>query len=384
MENTLKTRIQLKYDTYENWAQSELILKKGEIGIAEIPGETEGSNLTPPAIGIKVGDGEKQFSALPWIQAVAGDVAAWAKTQNKPVYKANEIQGLEEFISGEINDTNTQYQIVTEDEGQTYKLQKKDVGEEAYSDVSGSTIDLKSIFTQLSTLSTQIEAIDVTSQITTEIEKLDYSDTAVDHQFVTQVTETNGVIEVTRAQPEMADVNGLTEALAAKQDSLEFITPYNSETNKVATKSDIDTALQGLSGALKFKGTQESLPENTEGYEDGDVIFVNSKEYVCESSEWRELGDETSFAIKGSITNSDIAEGANIDQSKINGLEAALADAGTIKKITVNGSDVTINEEKTAEIKLADIAVDGEVKNLKQTDDTILVLNCGSSTTVTE
>lgn len=461
-ENILKTRIQLKYDTYENWQQSEVILKKGEIAIVEIPTETEGSQLTPPAIGIKVGDGTSAFSALGWIQAIAGDVATWAKATTKPVYTAQEISGLEEFVMGEINDTNTQYQIVTEDEGQTYKLQKKDVGEEDYSDVAGSTIDLKAIFTQLSELATQIEEIDVTTQITTEINKLNAEDAAVEHQFVTQVSESKGIISVERAALTKADipaidqtqVTGLSDALAAKQDTLEFITPYNSKTNKAATKSDIDTALQGLSGALKFKGTQESLPEDTSGYTDGDVIFVQNKEYVCESETWRELGDETSFAVKGSIKDTDIAADANIAQSKIADLTTTLAakvdktvadetyvakdgtkhlmsdeqdtklagietgaQVNKIESISVNGKDVTIDETKKATITieipsgklasldevsedelettlaekingkvdttdLADIAKSGDVKDLKQTDGTILVLDCGSSTTV--
>ena len=320
-ENTLKTRILLKYDTYQNWIDSDLVLKKGEVGIAEIPGETEGTKLTPPAIGIKVGDGENTFTNLNWIQAIAGDVSAWAKAAQKPTYKATEIQELDTYIDSRVAVDETLYKIVTEDEGATYKLQKKGPSDEVYTDVEESTaIDL-------TTLNTRITAL-----------------------------ETN------------------------KQDKLVFESPYNAETNKVATKADIDTALQGLAGALKYKGSLDDLPEDTTGYTDGDVIAVGNKEYVCESGAWRELGDESSFAVKGSIKDADIAADANIAQSKINGLEDALA--SKIEKITVNGTDVTVNEEKTAEIKLADIAIDGEVKNLKQTDDTILVLNCGSATEV--
>lgn len=321
-ENTLKTRILLKYDTYQNWIDSSLVLKKGEVAIAEIPGGTADTKLTPPAIGIKVGDGENTFTNLNWIQAIAGDVSAWAKAAQKPEYAATEIKDLDTYIDGRVTADETLYKIVTENEGATYKLQKKGPSDEAYIDVEESIpIDLTSLNTRIAALET------------------------------------------------------------GKQNKLEFITPYNAETNKVATKADIDSALQGLTGALKYKGSLDALPENTEGYENGDVIAVDSKEYVCEDGAWRELGDETSFAVKGSIKDSDIAEDANISQSKIAGLEDALAEAGTIKKITVNGSDVTINEEKTAEIKLADIAIDGEVKNLKQTD-TILVLNCGSATDV--
>lgn len=428
-ENTLKTRILLKYDTYESWQANDLILKKGEVGVVQITEGDSESGLTPPAVSFKIGDGEKQWSQLPWPQTSAGDVYGWAKTKTKPTYNANEIQGLEEFISGEINDTNTQYQLISEDEGTTYKLQKKDVGEEAWSDVEGSTIDL--------------------SKFKVDFSSLVYEDTVTEHQFVTKVSQTDGVVSVERAalQKEdiptidIAQVDGLLTKLNEKQDLLQFESPYNAESNKVATKTDIDNALQGLSGALKFKGTQESLPEDTSGYTDGDVIFVQNKEYVCESETWRELGDESSFAVKGSIKNADIAADANIDQSKINGLTDALdtkvdksgtdrlmkeeegtklegietgAQVNKIESISVNGQDVVIDETKKATITidipsgklasldevsedeleetlatkinskaddsaLAAIAKSGEVKDLKQTDGTILVLNCGTS-----
>jgi len=51
-EKILNTRIALKYDTLANWMSSSLILKTGEIAVAEIPSGASDSGLTPPAIGI--------------------------------------------------------------------------------------------------------------------------------------------------------------------------------------------------------------------------------------------------------------------------------------------------------------------------------------------
>lgn len=77
--NQIKTRILNKIDSYSNWiAEGAVVLKKGEIGIAQI--STGDGQLTPPAIGIKVGDGSTPYAQLPWIQAIAGDVTAWCKT----------------------------------------------------------------------------------------------------------------------------------------------------------------------------------------------------------------------------------------------------------------------------------------------------------------
>lgn len=90
---TLNTRIQLKYDTLAHW-QSEatadkgalLVLKKGELGIVEIPTSSPtAEQVTPPAILFKVGDGTTKFKDLPWTSALAADVYAWAKKANPDV-----------------------------------------------------------------------------------------------------------------------------------------------------------------------------------------------------------------------------------------------------------------------------------------------------------
>ena len=78
-EKIINTRVQLKYDTLTNWLASSVILKAGEVAIATIATTNDHSGLTPPAIGIKVGDGKNTFANLNWIQAVAGDVPTWAK-----------------------------------------------------------------------------------------------------------------------------------------------------------------------------------------------------------------------------------------------------------------------------------------------------------------
>lgn len=458
-ENTLKTRIQLKYDTIANWNSSSLVLKKGEIAIAEIPQSTSGSGLTPPAIGIKVGDGEKTFANLAWIQATAGDVYDWAKAAQKPSYAASEITGLSDYISGEIKDTNTKYQIVKS--GNTYKLQKKDVDDDSYSDVADSVIDLTDIITRLGAVEDEVEGLDVSDQIETALGDLSYTDNKVAHQFVTTVSQEDGVISIDRAAlvaddiPDLAmtKITGLSAEFAKKQDTLTFNTPYDASTNKAATMADITSATAGLSGAMHFKGSVDSLPASTSGYSDGDVIVVGNKEYVASGSTWIELGDEAIYAVKGNIVDADIAANAAIATSKIAGLDAKLntiftesqADAkfvaknGTdhlmtdaqdsklenieanaqvnkIEKIKLNGVEQTITSKevnlqitvptgaladldevsedeldsdlaakingKADKSSLAAIATSGEVKDLKQTDDTILVLSCGTATTV--
>lgn len=265
----LNTRIALKYDSYENWTHHNPILLKGEIAIAELPasenkpgtGEPNAAGSTPaiqnaPNILIKVGDGTNHYNDLKFVSALAADVYSWAKAATKPTYSAGEITGLGEYISGAIQDTNTQYRIVAVDNAAySYKLQKKDVKDADYTDVAGSLISLTNVDARLDALEAAIgENGTVQNKINAAIGALDYDDAAVANQFVTEVKETDGVIAVKRAALVEADipalsqskVTGLIDALASKQDNLEFAGTYNASTNKVATESTISNAIATL------------------------------------------------------------------------------------------------------------------------------------------
>ena len=136
-------------------------------------------------------------------------------------------------------------------------------------------------------------------------------------------------------------VTNLDTTLAGKQDTLVFNTAYNADTNKAATMTDVQNAVAGLSGAMHYIGESTTDPSTgtatVEGHEDwvaGDVVTYQSKEYVYDGEDWRELGDESSFAVKGSIVDADIAANANIAQSKIANLVTDLAAKATPADIT--------------------------------------------------
>ena len=130
-EKILNTRILLKQAELSVWEQSTLPLKKGEIVFATVAA-TAGNGLTEPVVMAKVCTEEgKTFSQLPWsFYAKASDVYDWAKAEKKPEYQATEIKGLEDFIAGEIQDTNTTYSfaivdgklVVTPSEGEATTL----------------------------------------------------------------------------------------------------------------------------------------------------------------------------------------------------------------------------------------------------------------------
>lgn len=115
------------------------------------------------------------------------------------------------------------------------------------------------------------------------------------------------------------------------------IVTYNVEAtlsngNKIPTgaavTSAINSAVADLAGAMHFEGVKESLPETTDGYANGDIIIVGTKEYICSGNKWVELGDEAIY------------------------LTTAAAEAGYVQKtFTIAGIDmadpITADEIKT-------------------------------------
>ena len=161
----LKTRIALKQNTYEYWTEGEgkdYIPFYGEVCFCEIPApeadateQTNGSQeaTNAPTVLFKVGTGKKDengnwvagtnktFAQLNWVSALAADVYAWAKAPTKPVYGAEEITGIGEYIAKYVDeelgisvDTNTVYQLAKVSDTE-YKLQSKAAGTDAWADV---------------------------------------------------------------------------------------------------------------------------------------------------------------------------------------------------------------------------------------------------------
>lgn len=237
--NTLQTRIRLKYDTHANWIANDPVLLSGEYAVDVIPVNT-GVAQNEPAVLIKVGNGTAKFSELPYVSALAADVYAWAKAATKPTYTAAEISDLEEYIKGEIQDTNTRYQLV----------QSGDMGLQLQSSQTGTAP-----WTNVGTVIT----FDPTANIKVALEALDLATvTAGQGQIIGSISQANGVVTAaTRALvaadiPEIAQsqVTGLTTALTGKQDTLVFDGIYNAETNKVATVSTVTSGMTTVEDKL--------------------------------------------------------------------------------------------------------------------------------------
>lgn len=370
-ENILETRILLRYATYQQWMNSNVILKQGEAAIAAFPRARVIDGLsnsqpdnTPPAIGIKIGDGVSYFSELPWVQAIAADVYQWAKSVNKPTYGASEISGLVDFIQqnapsmpGDGTVAPRIYQIVqgTGANINHYYLRYIESTEEGeWVTDTQHYIDLDNYAAILDWIGADLENYgSLGSRTETHIQydlgQINYDDSEREGYFVTAVSQNKAKISVTKKQLTASDISGVLsvehggtglsevengEALIGNGTRAMRTLPIDTtleENNHLVTayavKRYVDSATAGLESAMHYIGdsTVEILAANDPhiaGYnfataKTGDVVTWDAKEYVWTGSRWRLLGDEGSYAIKGSIRDADIDSEANISQSKI-------------------------------------------------------------------
>ena len=159
---------------------------------------------------------------------------------------------------------------------------------------------------------------------------------------------------------DQSQVLNLTTALAGKQASLAFEGAYNAETNKVTTKSYVDSVIAGLNGAMHFEGkvTGATFEEAVAGktYKAGDVVLYGYEERVYDGTEWHILGNENIYAVKGEIVDANIKDNAAIAQSKIAGLTDALAAKANTADLGTMASETATNYiKKTEAVGYADI-----------------------------
>ena len=263
MEKILNTRVLLKTDTLENWNNSTLALKKGEIAIATVAA-TAGTGLTEPVVMIKIGeDGVKTFNQLPWnFYAKASDVIAACKSESTLTDFVNNVIAGAGIATDEALATLTGR--VTTAEGDIDALEAL---------VGNTAVD-----TQITNaVSAAIgEGGAVTEKIAAEIQKLDVEDNAVAGKYVSAVSEADGKITVTRADlPDytnvyaakehdhaIADVTGLQDALDNKATSADVTALSGKVTTLISTdagKSVRTIANEELAAQLIPENAQEAL-----------------------------------------------------------------------------------------------------------------------------
>ena len=372
---TLKTRIQLKYDTLANWnaVASTFVPNKGEVCFVEIP-TNDATATTAPTVLFKVGDGTTTWGALKWGSALAADVYAWAKAANKPSYTASEV-GVNETAFPGLKKTGTITGIkmngVSKGTSGVVDLGTviTDVSGKQDKAVSITGITATTVNEALKELSDRVNGkyskpeggipkTDLASAVQASLGK---ADTALQsHQSVTLATGTNnGTLKITvggtitdnvavkglksaaytdssdyataaqgtkadNALPK-ADFNSfkttnsaaIADAKKAGTDAAASLNSYKTANDaKVSANASAISALQeAMKSGVTFKGKLDTLPAAS-SYSNGDLIIVGTKEYIClvsgSTKSWVELGDEGTHLTKTTADGYYVAKNAAI------------------------------------------------------------------------
>lgn len=416
-EKTLQTRIQLKYDTWNNWnttAAKALVLKRGELATVYVPASTSsGETTSEPAFLLKVGDGTTAFENLPWVQAKAADVYEWAKAATKPTYSASEINGLDAYISGKVQDTNTKYRIVQNStDGHKITLQKQELGETGWTDVDTITIpDKDTTYTLTSgdnngTVKFNNAEVAVTGLKSAAYQESSAFDSAGAASAVLGTTSdaagaatvygankaaSNAQATANAAMPKAGgEFTGAVSVPAPTADAhaarkvdvsnaqTAAATDATTKANKALAdaKAYTDTKTAGLTGAMHFVGTSTTDPTGTTGPtvdgkaytgKSGDVVLWGKKEFVYNGTEWKLLGDEGSYALKTTTVN-----GHSLDQNVTLTAADVGADAAGTASGLVNALSLTKVGGGTGEYIASITQTKGQVSATKGTLPTAL------------
>ena len=360
-EKILNTRIQLKYDSYENWFNNEiagqganLVLKEGEVGICAIPaGTTVDGIKNPPHVMLKVGDGSTPFSSLKWLSARAADVEEWAKAEKKPVYSAEEITGIGEYIAEYVSeelgisiDTNTVYQIVKVDDNH-YKLQSKAAGTDAWADVEGSEIVIPE--------STKVETSDINGNIKVDGEEVKvYNDV-----FATDIKTVNALGGIAAG----ADLNGMTTHEILNTLLFPYVAFTLNSTSRSAAAATLENGATQTLNSASISITKKSKPITS-------VKLMNGSTVLGEKT-----GDEV--AAGGTITFSNL--GITVSKSNNPNLKFTVTDGQTSTDKNVGASTFVYPYdmgECAANATIDEVLVEGLTKKVESKGNKTVTHTC--------
>lgn len=429
-KRSINTRIQLKYSSLEEWSNisvpekgGNLILNKGEVGIVAIPSGSAHLQTTPPAIMFKVGDGTTPFKDLPWASALAADVYAWAKksipsvedfsgiitaardgliSADAVVKTLNNCKGDVTIIDGDHTKVNT-----TVDNTIAVNLNLSDA--EANALASGVTAakvtkydGYEALITEAKTQAdkgvTDAAAAQATAdaavtktafgefQTTNTAAIADAKKAGTDAQAAAEAAQTTANAALPQADFDSfktTNTEAIADAKKAGTDAAAALDSYKT-TNDAAVQANA-TAISNLQTAMKsgvtFKGKLSALPAEAE-YSNGDLIIVNTKEYILfedttlGTKTWIELGDEGSHLTKASadeyyvplgrtiagvdlqdnVTKAELQTALNVADGATNVVESTVEgwgftkNKGTVITVKMNGAAKTTSAEGVVDL----------------------------------
>ena len=361
-EKILNTRIQLKYDSFENWTNENPTLKSGEVAIAylttaEAVKPVEGDTQHP--VLFKVGPGA--FNSLPWVSGLAADVHSWAKKSETEfttwVKSLIKVTDIDAYSKAEVND----------------KLS------------ANSTADQKYAKEYADSLAANYDPVGKAQEL---IDALDITDTAVTGKYVSAVSQENGQINVTRADLPTytlgtgsangtvafngADVavKGLGSAAYTDAKAYDAAGAADAVNNALETYKTSNNAAVEAAAAKGQQGIDDAAAALAKANEKTTMAEVEAKDYATKA-EAQAMANDKDAAIKAAKDAADAAQ-ADIDAffAAASTGEAAIdtlkeiqdflnSDDGTVQTLI---GDVADNKEAIADI------VDGTTPVAKATN----------------
>ena len=234
-ELTLKTRLLNKMSE-----GTVADLRKGEINFCPVTVTVDVEKQKQETyLVMEVGGTDKSFAAK------ASDVYEWAKAETKPKYKAGEIEGLADYISGEIEDTNTKYSFEV-DNGQIV-IKHKEVKDENYKYLTAIDIITETELTAiLDDYVTETELAEALSNFQTQLNLGQYATIAyvdgeidkVEAQITAVDKKVDGVSAVANAAAVKADVDAALDKKIDKEEGKSLVD--NAEIARLATLVNYD------------------------------------------------------------------------------------------------------------------------------------------------
>ena len=351
--NTIFTRIQLKYDSYTNWTTNNPTLLEGEVAIAKLvttnavaPGETD----TQAPVLFKVGPGA--FNSLPWVSGLAADVYAWAK---KATPDWNDFPVLPIEVIDPIDSDPNAGKFITDF---TYTNNKLTI---TRSDVDWDDVQNKPDLALKSDIRTdeQIKSI-AAAEINRLIKAADDEDDVVLENIanlVDYVEKNAGNIAQLITDVNTANTNASAAVETANSANA---TAGTANTTAGEAKELAQTALETAQEAEQNASNGATAAQASASAAAQSATAAGNAQTAAETAR-----DEAVAAKNAAVdSNTSATAVANAAAEKANAAKTA-ADAAT-----------------EAEAGLHNIAKTGNVNDLVQTEGDIIVFNCGTASTV--
>ena len=344
-EKILNTRIQLKYDSFENWSTKNPTLKSGEVAIAYLttaeavkPGESD----TQHPVLFKVGPGA--FNSLPWVSGLAADVHAWAKKSETE---------FTSWVKGLIKVTDIDAYSKAEVDN---KLS------------ANSTADQKAAKDYADSLAKNYEPAGKAQEL---IDALDVTDTAVTGKYVSAVSQENGQISVTRTDLPTytlgtgsangtvafngADVavKGLGSAAYTDAKAYDAAGAADAVNTALETYKTANNAAVEAAAAKGQQGIDDAAAALAKANEKTTMAEVEAKGYATKT-EAQAMADGKDAAIKAAKAAADAAQ-ADID-AFFAAAEKGEAAIDTLKEI----QDFLNSDDGTVQTLIGDVASNKE------------------------